>query len=235
MADGNDEGGGAVGAGQQRVRVNGRRVDLDLTTGEILSGPKAIVGKFICGEQVADVVEAGDYGGRLCTADRPEDLRLAEAEYRFLRPKERDVTTPLERNIHVTYGNHGTFKVVDWAGGGAQTVVLEAADGKRLTIPMQRYLHETEVTTAPPTVATTQQGAQPDPYRKIEGEGNIEVDDAEIIGLIESHMDKLLESDAFVARIVEAVGERLATTLEQAGQNPVGDVHEDDDDGASPT
>lgn len=228
MDDALDEGGSLVASGTAAVRVNGRRVSFDLTSGEIIKGPPAILGKYVCHEQMADVIEAGSYVGRLCTADRPEDLRLAEAEYRFLRPKERKMRAPLEKGISVRYGDRGTFRVIDWAGGSAQSVVLEAADGKKIAVPMQRYLNEAEVVAAiPAREPATPASEQRDPYMQPAGEGLVHLDEADIDRALQDRLKVILESDEFVKavtdRVADVISERLATTFANEGQQPPGD------------
>lgn len=236
MDDALDEGGGPVSAGAAAVRVNGRRIAFDLTSGQIVKGPPAILGKFVCHEQMADVIEAGNYVGRLCTADKADDLRLAEAEYRFLRPKEREMQAPLKRGISVSYAGHGTFRVVDWVGGNVQSVVLEAADGKKITVPLQRYLNEAEVVASMP--ATTERPhvrGRTDPYQKVTTEGSVQLDEADIDRVLQDRLSIILESDEFADAVRQRVAEVVATTFAGAGQEPHGDAINDGDDNGDST
>ncbi len=224
MAERSDESGSNGGQGGQRLRVNGRRINFDLTTCQIMEGPPAILGRFVCYEQMADVLNAGDFYGRLFLADDPKDIRLVEAEYAYMKSKEDQMATPVAAGLHVSYGTHGVHRVVGIEpGSSGKIVILEAADGKNICVPLPRYQTETEIVAAPA------RSAHAPAYAKdkssggvIETDGSIHLDDADLDAALLKRMDALFENDDFVNALADKVVSRLGTTQLIGGQDPSG-------------
>lgn len=225
MDDAVDASGRSVRASDPRVRVNGRRVTFDLTSGEVLAGPPAIRGHFVCLEQMADVIGAGNYSGRLYLVAREDDARLAEAEYMLAKSKERAMERnqpPTTAGITVRYGDHGTF-LVKGQGDTIDTVLLEAADGKVLQVPMNRYLTETvQVAALEPAPARVREAASP--YKDMEADGTVHLDDGDIDRAVQERVNLLFESDGFMDALVDRISQKLATTFASAGQDSLGDA-----------
>lgn len=165
--------------------MNKREVTFELATGRIVSGPPALVSKWICTEQLADILaNNGRVIDHLYTADDEQGVRLARVDY--LTAKRREESGEFAINSHIQYGKHGVFRVLSFdADSGNYTLV----SGKReITVPRIRLEAEARVIEQgePPI-------AKPAPdfsrYREpstIDGEGSIEIDDADLARMIES-------------------------------------------------
>lgn len=248
MSDTIDESRGEGSGVAADARVNGRRYRFDLTSGEILAGPRALVGRYICSEQVADLVSMRESQSHLFIADDPSQLRLVEAEYRLARNKRsKNIVVP-HTGQHVTYGTHGVCRVIDVT---TQDVTLELLESKpwwstkeeprrtTVNVPRARFESEAALAQAPARTedpyAGLEEGDQP---KEVRTEGTVEIDDEaireallepmermlkeQIDPVLRERMDAIIESkmDALVDRVVE----RLATTLNDDGKESPGDA-----------
>lgn len=194
MADALDAA-GMAGPPTAAALVNKREVTFNIANGQIVDGPPALVGKWVCLEQMADILShAGPVIEHLFAVDTQAETRLAEVDYRVARAKENRGEFVV--GSHVQYGKHGVFRVKNFLRDEDKYVLV--ANGREITVGRERLENEAKV---------IEQGADPVPAaapdmsryqpEQVSGEGSIEIDDADLTRLIndwcEAHLPAIIE------------------------------------------
>lgn len=215
MDDPSDANGSFGGWG--RATVCGRRIAFEIASGRIVKGPKALVGKWICFEQMADILAGRDVLEHLYTAEDETELHLARIDYLLSQRQESEGRFSI--GSHIKYGHHGVFRVVRREGS---EVILQSKD-RELSVPYDRLASEAkvlpydagrELTSTPKTSRQLEQEYLPE----TEAAGSIHIDDAEIDAIISRRLEVLIEQR--IDQIVERVADRVANHLDEHGKDP---------------
>lgn len=217
---------GSRGISSVSTKVNGRKYRFDLNTGQVLGGPRAVLGKFVSGEQLADLIAVDDSRAHLYLAESEAEVRLAEAEYRLARAKEHQMLTPEVGQV-VEYGDaqyrvlevHADHVLAETIGPGSERWVHEGRSvPAKFSLPRPRFDKLAE-----PFEPIMAEAENPySQYQTAPGEGRFEINDDDLNKLVQERVDQILETK--MDEVVERVATRLASTLDAEGAESEGDA-----------
>lgn len=122
------------------VNVNGRKVGV-AESGEIVTGPPAMKGKWVAPSQMTILNERKDYHGHLLLSDTQDQTRLAEAELSLMTGELNVRPEDIRPGMMVTYQGVGG-RIEDIAEGG-RTVSISLAGVVR-PIPVEKLIRDAD-------------------------------------------------------------------------------------------
>lgn len=218
---------GASGSIIRRARINGRSFEFTID-GMIVKGPSSVIGKYVCGEQLADILNESSCKAHLYLADSIDQVRLARDEYRLAQLKESAVSHhSFKINQVVEYhGDHWTITSRPNEAGHLGSFRLQGIDGKVLSVAAGRFYSEAKIVESSDVLPAQQHNPYDlDDHTESEQQtfaGSLVIEDDVLIDTIQQKVNELFE--ARMEEFLDKCAERIARTIESSGNESPGDL-----------